>query len=189
MLRPARQGTLRRRDAVHAALSRRWRPARPGPTRAGRLIGRQLPIAGSGRPGGSCFRELARPALKPLPSEPYVFAEWRVRWVGIEYHVEVEGRFYSVPYRFARSEVEVRLTARTVENFVKGERIAAHMRGSANGKHTTAADHMPSSHRQLDEGGGGEMLRRDLGIAALLVAGRLSVGCKASFDIVEHSGK
>jgi hypothetical protein len=54
----------------------------------------------------------------------------------------------SVPYRFARSEVEVRLTGRTVEIFVKGERIAVHMRSSGNGKHTTTADHMPSSHRR-----------------------------------------
>jgi transposase len=45
-----------------------------------------------------------------LPIEPYVFAEWRVRRVGIDYHVDVEGHFYSVPYRFARTEVEVRLT-------------------------------------------------------------------------------
>jgi transposase len=57
-------------------------------------------------------------------------------------------RTYSVPYRFARSEVEVRLTGRTVEIFVRGERVAVHMRGSGNGKHTTLADHMPSSHRR-----------------------------------------
>jgi transposase len=94
------------------------------------------------------LEDLDRPALKPLPTEPYVFAEWRVRRVGIDYHVEVEGHFYSVPYRFARSEVEVRLTGRTVEIFVKGERIAVHMRSSGNGKHTTIADHMPSSHRR-----------------------------------------
>jgi transposase len=50
--------------------------------------------------------------------------------------------------RSARSEVEVRLTSRTMEVFVKGERIAVHMRSSGNGKHTTAADHMPSSHRR-----------------------------------------
>ena len=42
----------------------------------------------------------------------------------------------------------MRLTSRTVEIFVKGERIAMHMRSSGNGKHTTAADHMPSSHRR-----------------------------------------
>jgi hypothetical protein len=53
--------------------------------------------------------------------------------------------FYSVPYRFGRSEVEVRLTGRTVEIFVKAERIAVHMRSSGNGKHTTSADQMLNS--------------------------------------------
>jgi transposase len=108
----------------------------------------ERPIRRLGRTRRQLLEELDRPALKPLPSEPYAFAEWRVRRVGIDYHVEVENHFYSVPYRFVRSEVEVRLTGRTVEIFVKGERIAAHMRGSGNGKHTTIADHMPSSHRR-----------------------------------------
>jgi transposase len=94
------------------------------------------------------LEELDRPFLKPLPVEPYVFAEWRARRVGVDYHVDVEGHFYSVPYRFAREQIEVRLTARTVEVFFKGERIAAHMRTSGNGKHTTQPDHMPSSHRR-----------------------------------------
>jgi transposase len=83
-----------------------------------------------------------------VPAEPYVFAEWRVRRVGIDYHVEVEGHSYSVPHRFARTEVEARFTARTVEIFAKGERIAVHPRMSGNHKHTTVADHMPSSHRR-----------------------------------------
>src|SRR6266704_518990 len=59
----------------------------------------------------------------------------RVHRVGIEYHVEVEGHFYSVPHRFARIEVEVRLTSRTLEIFAKGERVAVHLRSSGNGKH------------------------------------------------------
>jgi transposase len=94
------------------------------------------------------LEELDRPALKPLAIEPYVFAQWRVCRVGIDYHVEVEKHFYSVPHRFARAEVEVRLASRTVEIFVKGERIAVHQRSSGNGKHTTITDHMPSSHRR-----------------------------------------
>jgi hypothetical protein len=100
-----------------------------GDRRTARLTRRQL------------LEELDRPALKPLPTEPYVFAEWRVRRLGIDYPVEVERHFHSVPYRFARSEVEVRLTGRTVEIFAKGERIAVHMQ-------FIAADHMPSSHRR-----------------------------------------
>jgi transposase len=111
-------------------------------------LNEERPIRRLGVTRQQLLEELDRPALKPLPTEPYVFAEWRVRRVGIDYHVDVEGHFYSVPYRFARSEVEVRLTGRTVEIFVKGERIAVHMRSSGNGKHTTAADHMPSSHRR-----------------------------------------
>ena len=94
------------------------------------------------------LEEIDRPALRPLPAEPYVLAEWRIRRVGIDYHVEAENHFYSVPYRFARAEVDVRLTARAIEVFLRGERIAAHRRGSGDGKHTTAADHMPSSHRR-----------------------------------------
>ena len=61
------------------------------------------------------FEELDRPVLKPLPAEPYVYTEWRVRRAGLDYHVEVEDHYYSVPYRFAKDELEVRLTARTVE--------------------------------------------------------------------------
>ena len=95
------------------------------------------------------FEELDRPNLNSLPSQPYCFAEWRVRRVGVDYHVELEGHFYSGPHRFARSEVEVRLTPRAVEIFLKGERIAAHLRASGNHRHTTVPEHMPSSHWRL----------------------------------------
>jgi transposase len=94
------------------------------------------------------LEELDRPTLKPLPVEPYVFAEWRVRRVGIDYHVEVEGHYYSVPYRFVGIEIDARITTRTVELFANGERIAVHQRMSGNHKHTTVPDHMPSSHRR-----------------------------------------
>jgi transposase len=104
-----------------------------------------------GRTRRQLFEELDRPRLKPLPAEPYVLAQWRLRKVGLDYHVEVEGHFYSVPYRHARTSVEVRFTARTVEVFASGERIAAHMRGSGDGKHTTLSDHMPSSHRRYGD--------------------------------------
>jgi transposase len=79
------------------------------------------------------FEELDRPALGTLPAEPYVFAEWRLRRAGLDYHIDADGHYYSVPYRFAREELEVRLTARTVEIFRKGERIAAHLRSSGEG--------------------------------------------------------
>jgi transposase len=111
-------------------------------------LNEERPIRRLGVTRRQLLEDLDRPALKALPAQPYVFAEWRVRRVGVDYHVDVDAHYYSVPYRFARMEVEVRLTARTVEIFVKGERIAAHLRMSGNHKHTTLAEHMPSSHRR-----------------------------------------
>jgi transposase len=101
-----------------------------------------------GRTRRQLFEEIDAPKLRPLPAEPYALAEWRARKVGLDYHVDIDGHFYSVPYRHARAGVEVRATLRTIEVFLKGERVAAHMRGSGDGKHTTLAEHMPSSHRR-----------------------------------------
>ena len=101
-----------------------------------------------GRTRRQLFEEIDAPKLRPLPAEPYALAEWRLRKVGLDYHVDFDGHFYSVPYRHARASVEVRATLRTIEVFLKGERVAAHMRGSGDGKHTTLAEHMPSSHRR-----------------------------------------
>jgi transposase len=94
------------------------------------------------------LEEVDRPALTALPNEPYEYSEWRVRRVGVDYHIDIDAHYYSVPYRFARAEVEARLTARGVEIFHKGERIAVHLRASGNRKHTTVPEHMPSSHRR-----------------------------------------
>jgi transposase len=97
------------------------------------------------------FLELDRPALKPLPETAYEYAEWRLRRVSLDYHVDLDGHYYSVPYRLIRSQVEARLTARAVELFHKGERVAVHLRGAGRGRHTTLPEHMPSAHRRHAE--------------------------------------
>ena len=111
-------------------------------------LNEERPIRRLGVTRRQLLEEIDRPALKALPAQAYILAEWRIRRVGIDYHVEVGDHYYSVPHRFARAEVEVRVSVRTVEIFLKGERIAAHHRMSANHKHTTVAEHMPSSHRR-----------------------------------------
>jgi len=111
-------------------------------------LNEERPIRRLGVTRRELLEEIDRPALKALPAQPYILAEWRIRRVGIDYHVEVGDHYYSVPHRFARAEVEVRFTVRTVEIFFKGERIAVHHRMSGNHKHTTVAEHMPSSHRR-----------------------------------------
>ncbi len=96
----------------------------------------------------SLFETLEKPALKPLPETPFVFAEWRHARVGIDYHIDVEGHYYSVPYALVKKKVEARYTAATVEILFKGNRVASHLRSYRKGKHTTTPEHMPSSHRR-----------------------------------------
>ena len=89
------------------------------------------------------FETLERPALLPLPAEPYAYAEWRRCRAGLDYHVEVHGHFYSVPYRLMRETVEARITDQTVELFHQGVRVACHVRNPRQHRHTTIPEHIP----------------------------------------------
>lgn len=97
------------------------------------------------------FEALDQPALKPLPTEPYVYAEWKQCRAGLDYHVEVAKHYYSVPHALLREELWARITAHTVELFHRGNRVAVHVRSSSNRKHTTVREHMPALCR-LDAG-------------------------------------
>ena len=101
-------------------------------------------IEGSRR---SWFEDLDRPALKPLPAQRYEYAEWRRARVNIDYHIQVEHAFYSVPHQLGRREVDVRVAAHTVEIFHRHRRVAAHLRTRARGGYSTESSHMPASHR------------------------------------------
>jgi transposase len=93
------------------------------------------------------FDQMDRPAMRPLPIERFVFGEWRKARVNIDYHVEVVGHYYSVPYQLVGQAVEVRISAGTVECYLEGRRVASHVRSSQMGRHTTLAEHMPRAHR------------------------------------------
>ena len=93
------------------------------------------------------FEQLDRPLLRPLPATRYELGEWRDASVNIDYHVVVEHNYYSVPYQLVHQRVEVRLTAATVEIFLKGRRIASHRRRRGRGQYATEPAHMPAAHR------------------------------------------
>jgi len=95
----------------------------------------------------SRYESLDRPALRPLPIDPYVYAEWKKARVHIDYHIEVEGHYYSVPYQLVKEQVDVRLTAETIEIFHKSRRIASHRRSNIKGHHSTIPQHMPKPHQ------------------------------------------
>ena len=96
----------------------------------------------------SFFETLDHPALKPLPFGPYQYAEWKKARVNIDYHIEVEKHYYSVPYQLIKQQIDVRITAFTVECFYKGKRIASHRRSRLQGRYSTIAEHMPKAHQE-----------------------------------------
>src|SRR5438445_8233413 len=85
----------------------------------------------------SLYASVDRPALQPLPVQRYVMADWKTVRASIDYHVEIDHHYYSVPYQLAGHQLEARFTAITVEIFDAGKRIASHVRSSAAYRHTT----------------------------------------------------
>ena len=93
------------------------------------------------------FNEIDKPALKPLPQGCYEYGQFLVSKVNIDYHIDIMGHYYSVPFRLKGQKVDVRVTERMVEVLYNGKRIATHLRSRKKGMHTTEASHMPKAHR------------------------------------------
>ena len=92
------------------------------------------------------FELLGKPALRSLPAARYEYGDWETHRVNIDYHVEFDNHWYSVPYHLTQQEVEVRATASIVEIFHRGVRVASHARSYDAYAATTVNDHRPSSH-------------------------------------------
>ena len=97
------------------------------------------------------FEELDQPALKPLPETRYEFAIWKKARVNIDYHIEFEKHYYSVPYTLIHKEVFVRATESVIEVFHNNRRVASHQRVKSPGRHTTLSEHMPPAHQKYLE--------------------------------------
>ena len=98
----------------------------------------------------SLFAELDKPALVPLPTTHYEYAEWKPVRLGFNYHVQIDEHFYSAPYQLKSEKLDARLTVLTVELFHKGKRVASHIRHYKRG-YTTLPEHMPKAHREYAE--------------------------------------
>ncbi|MCY7417224.1 MAG: IS21 family transposase, partial [Chloroflexi bacterium] len=99
----------------------------------------------------SLFIELDRPALRPLPAQPYEFATWKTATVNIDYHVEVDHHWYSVPHQLVGQVCDIRVTAGIVEVLHRRRRVASHRRSGKQRQFTTDAAHMPEAHRRHAE--------------------------------------
>jgi transposase len=98
------------------------------------------------------FEEMERSALRPLPTSPYEFADWRQPRVHVDYHVEFDEHFYSVPYLLVGEQLNLRATATTVELFRNNHRITSHVRSyDERQRYVTKPEHMPKGHREYAE--------------------------------------
>ena len=106
------------------------------------------------------FEEVDRPALRPLPEKPYEYATFKNCRVNIDYHVEFEKHFYSVPYILIHEEVRLRATEHLVEIFHKSkpEPVALHPRSALPGRYSTQTAHMPPKHQKTTEWSGDRIL-------------------------------
>jgi len=99
----------------------------------------------------SQFEMLEKPTLRPLPNNRYEFAEWKKAKAGIDYHIALDGCYYSVPFTYVKKELDVRYSSNIIEVFYKGNRIASHRRKYKKGSYTTLIEHMPKQHQQYAE--------------------------------------
>lgn len=97
------------------------------------------------------FLDLDQPKALPLPQQRYEYATWKKAKVNIDYHIEVDAHYYSVPSCLVHQTMDIRLTATTVEVLFQGNRVASHPRSGAKYKHTTLAEHMPLAHQKYAE--------------------------------------
>ena len=93
------------------------------------------------------FRALDAPVLRALPAQRMRIFRRKQARVNIDYHVELERHFYSVPHRLVGEKVEIRFTDALVEVFHGQQRVASHVFDPRAGAFSTIAEHMPASHR------------------------------------------
>src|SRR5947208_6733444 len=122
---PSRSPSAGSWPACATSASFPWRSSmRPSAASSSNFNARQMRGFGSSRT--ELFAEIDRPKLGELPDQPYVFARSKRCRVAPDYHVEIDGHWYSTPYRLIRELPDVRIADQTVEIFHTRQRLASH---------------------------------------------------------------
>lgn len=97
------------------------------------------------------FEYLDKPNASPVPQNPLEISSWKKARVNIDYHIEYDEHYYSVPYIMIQQPVEIRATARMIEvyKFNQNDRIAVHKRSYGKGLYTTLPEHRPPAHQEM----------------------------------------
>jgi transposase len=99
----------------------------------------------------SAFEQIDKPVLRPLPKAHYELAYFKACKIGVNYHAEYDGFFYSIPYEHRGKECHIRATGDTIEVFVGGERVCTHVRHHSGNRYVTRPEHLPDQHKAVSE--------------------------------------
>lgn len=104
------------------------------------------------RPGSraSTFADIDQPALRPLPAQPYVYRDIKQARVHLDYHVEYDQHFYSVPYQLVKQRVSIHADQQLITIYHGSKQVAQHARVFGSG-HTTHPNHMAKAHLKHQE--------------------------------------
>lgn len=134
------------------------------------------PMRNLGRSRRQLFEELDKPHLQALPEQAYELSEWKfgVR-ANIDYHVQLDHNFYSVPYQLRQERVDLRASRDVVEVYHRHKRVASHIRRHGARQYSTVPEHMPSFHRAHAEWSPSRLLRwaREVGPATEALARKI----------------
>ena len=106
----------------------------------------------------SQFEALDKPAMRTLPSVRYQYTEFKLVRVNIDYHIEYDKHFYSVPHHLVKHQLEAQASRDGIALFFKGQQVARHARSARQGGYTTDATHMPQAHRKQAQWSPGRLM-------------------------------
>ena len=102
----------------------------------------------TGRRPLEVFEQEERAALLPLPSSRYAIVLWKRAQLHRDCHVQIDGGFYSAPWKLVGTELWARCTKTSVVLYHGDERLWTHAR-VARGRRSTVEAHLPEGRRDL----------------------------------------
>ena len=90
----------------------------------------------------SLFEQIKKQTLLPPPKQRYEYQHVRLARVNINYHIEYEKHYYSVPHQLVKTQIEVCATSRLVSICAVGKRVPCHVRSHVQAGHSTLKEHM-----------------------------------------------
>lgn len=115
-------------------------------------------------------------SLRSLPVQSYKVAVYHKAILSRDCHLMFDQNYYSSPHQYRGQELDIWATAKTVEIFVNGDRVAVHARSKTVRKFVTEPSHYPPAQQAFAEENVQKIINQALSVGPeclLLVRGLL----------------